>query len=446
MNDTITAISTASGVGAISIIRISGNDAIKNVNNIFSKDITKSETHKIHYGFIKNNDEIIDEVLLSVMRAPKTFTKEDVVEINAHGGLATTNKILELLLLNGCRLAEAGEFTKRAFLNGRIDLTEAEGIMELITSETEQARKLALNEVSGGVSKLIHNLRDKIAFLLANIEVNIDYPEYEDIEEVTIEKIKDETKIIKLEIEKILKESECGRIIKEGISVALIGKPNVGKSTILNKLIGEDKAIVTEIEGTTRDIVEGKISIDGLVLNLIDTAGIRKTNDFVENIGVNKSLELIEKAELILFILSNNEKLTNEEKEILKKVKGKNHLIIVNKCDLPRKIESLENAIYISAEKEENIEQIKEEIKKMYNLDKINLKNPTYLTNARVISLLKKALESIKDIEKALINNEAIDMIEIDLKNVWNLLGEITGETYDDELLDKLFSSFCVGK
>lgn len=446
MNDTIAAISTASGVGAISIIRVSGENAIKNVNSIFSGNIKDSESHKIHYGFIKNKDEIIDEVLVSVMKAPKTFTKEDVVEINAHGGMATTNKILELLLLNGCRLAQAGEFTKRAFLNGRIDLTEAEGIMDLINSETEQARKLAVNEVNGNVSKMIHNLRDMIAYLLANIEVNIDYPEYEDIEEVTLTKIKEKIIIIKEEIERILKESTNGRIITEGVKTAIIGLPNVGKSTILNKLIGENKAIVTNVEGTTRDIVEGRIVLDGLILNLIDTAGIRKTEDVVESIGVNKSLELIDSAELILFVLANNNKITKEEKELLKRIKEKNHLIIVNKSDLEEKLEKIEGAIYISAENSENLDEIKDAIKKMYNIDKINLNNPTYLTNARVLSLLKKALISVKDVELSLQNGEEIDMLEIDLKEIWNLLGEIIGETYDEELLDKLFSSFCVGK
>lgn len=446
MNDTIAAISTASGVGAISIIRVSGPDAIKIVNSVFSSDLSKVNSHTINYGHIVNDNEIIDEVLVSVMKAPKTFTKEDIVEINAHGGIATTTKILELVLIKGARLAEAGEFTKRAFLNGRIDLTEAEGIMDLINSKTENARKLALNEVSGKVSKLIHDLRDKIAYLLANIEVNIDYPEYDDIEEVTIPKINGELSIIKDEINKILKESENGRMIKEGVKTAIIGRPNVGKSSILNKLLGENKAIVTEVQGTTRDIVEGSIVLDGIILNLIDTAGIRETDDLVESIGVTKSLELIDQAELILFVLDNSSKLTAEDKEILEKIKDKNHIIIVNKSDLDSKLEKIDGAVYISALNDDDIDVIKAEIKNLFKLDKIELDNPTYLTNARSISILKNCLNAIAEVEKGIQNNEPIDMVELDLKEIWNSLGEITGETYDEELLDKLFSSFCVGK
>lgn len=446
MNDTIAAISTASGVGAISIIRVSGPDAIKIVNSVFSSDLSKVNSHTINYGHIVNDNEIIDEVLVSVMKAPRTFTKEDIVEINAHGGIATTTKILELVLIKGARLAEAGEFTKRAFLNGRIDLTEAEGIMDLINSKTENARKLALNEVSGKVSKLIHDLRDKIAYLLANIEVNIDYPEYDDIEEVTIPKINGELSIIKDEINKILKESENGRMIKEGVKTAIIGRPNVGKSSILNKMLGENKAIVTEVQGTTRDIVEGSIVLDGIILNLIDTAGIRETDDLVESIGVTKSLELIDQAELILFVLDNSSKLTSEDKEILEKIKDKNHIIIVNKSDLDSKLEKIDGAIYISALNADDIDVIKDEIKKLFKLDKIELDNPTYLTNARSISILKNCLNAIDEVEKGIQNNEPIDMVELDLKEIWNSLGEITGETYDEELLDKLFSSFCVGK
>lgn len=446
MNDTIAAISTASGVGAISIIRVSGPDAIKIVNSVFSSDLSKVNSHTINYGHIVNDNEIIDEVLVSVMKAPRTFTKEDIVEINAHGGIATTTKILELVLIKGARLAEAGEFTKRAFLNGRIDLTEAEGIMDLINSKTENARKLALNEVSGKVSKLIHDLRDKIAYLLANIEVNIDYPEYDDIEEVTIPKINGELSIIKDEINKILKESENGRMIKEGVKTAIIGRPNVGKSSILNKMLGENKAIVTEVQGTTRDIVEGSIVLDGIILNLIDTAGIRETDDLVESIGVTKSLELIDQAELILYVLDNSSKLTAEDKEILEKIKDKNHIIIVNKSDLESKLEKIDGAIYISALNDDDIDVIKDEIKKLFKLDKIELDNPTYLTNARSISILKNCLNAIDEVEKGIQNNEPIDMVELDLKEIWNFLGEITGETYDEELLDKLFSSFCVGK
>ena len=448
MDDTIAAISTAQGIGAISIIRVSGQDAVKIVNSIFTKDIMNVKSHTIHYGFIVDNEVLIDEVLVSVMRAPRTFTVEDVVEINAHGGICTTNKILELLLVNGCRLAEPGEFTKRAFLNGRIDLTEAEGVMDLINSETEVARNMALNQVNGRVSSMIGDLRDRLAKIISNIEVNIDYPEYEDIEIVTIHDISNNLASLKKDINNILEESNNGEILKNGIKTVIVGKPNVGKSSILNKLIGEDKAIVTSVKGTTRDSIEASISIDNIKLNLIDTAGIRDTLDEVESIGVDKSLKLIDEAELILFVLNNNEKLDKYDLEILEKIKNSNYITIINKIDLAKKIDdsSLKNIVYVSALNDENIDEIKNKIKKMFNLEKIKTSDLTYLTGARSTSILRKVLNHISDIESGISSNMPIDMIEIDLKSIWNLLGEIIGESYDDELLDELFSRFCVGK
>ena len=349
MNDTIAAISTTMGVGAISIIRVSGNEAINIVNKIFKgKELNTVESHTITYGHIIDNESIIDEVLVSIMKAPRTFTREDVVEINTHGGIAITNKVLELLLLNGCRLAEPGEFTKRAFLNGRIDLIEAEGVMDLINSKTEKSRKLAINQVNGEVSKLIKDLRQKVIEILANIEVNIDYPEYEDIEEMTNSMILSNIDSIEKEINNILKHSEDSKIIKDGIKTIIIGSPNVGKSSILNRLLNENKAIVTDIAGTTRDIVEGSIQIDGIVLNMIDTAGIRETDDVVESIGVKKSLDLIEEADLILYVLNNNEKLTDEERNILSRIKDKNNIVIVNKIDLENNLDLNELQEYIA--------------------------------------------------------------------------------------------------
>lgn len=448
MDDTIAAISTAQGIGAISIIRVSGNNAIDIVNKIFSKDISNVLSHTIHYGFIVENSKKVDEVLVSVMRSPKTFTVEDVVEINAHGGIATTNKILELLLINGCRLAEPGEFTKRAFLNGRIDLTEAEGVMDLINSETDASREIALNQVNGKVSSMIKDLRDFLAQIISNIEVNIDYPEYEDVYEVTTSDIGKFISDVRFRVSKILSESNNGEILKNGIKTVIVGKPNVGKSSLLNRLARAEKAIVTSVKGTTRDTVEASISLDNLRLNLIDTAGIRDTLDEVESIGVSKSLELIDEAELVLYVLSNDEELSEDDYKIIDKLKGKNYITIINKMDLEKKIDDsfLSNVIYVSALKDENIDLINDKIKELFNLEKIKTADLTYLTSARSKAILVKVLNLIDDIENSLSIGSPIDLVEIDLRSVWNLLGEIIGESYDEELLDELFSRFCVGK
>ena len=362
MDDTIAAISTALGVGAISIIRVSGTNAINIVNKIFNKDLTKAKSHTIHYGYIKNNEEIIDEVLVSVMLSPKTFTTEDIVEINCHGGISTTNKILELLLSNGARLAEPGEFTKRAFLNGRIDLTQAEGIMNLIDSKTEASRNMSIKQLTGSVSNLISKLRSDLIKIISNIEVNIDYPEYEDIEVITSDKILPDINKIKEKLKKILKNAENGKLLNVGINIGIIGKPNVGKSSLLNALLEEEKAIVTEIEGTTRDTVEGKFVLNGIVCNIVDTAGIRNTNDLVEAIGVSKSLEIIDKSDLIIFVLNNNEILSDEEIDLLKQIKSKNkkYIIVINKTDLSNKLEIKEdNIIKISIKENIGLEDLK---------------------------------------------------------------------------------------
>ena len=448
MEDTIVAISTSQGIGAISIIRLSGKESKEIVNKIVkNKNLNKLNSHTINYNHIVNNDEIIDEVLISIMKAPKSFTTEDVVEINCHGGIATTNKILELLLLNGCRLAEPGEFTKRAFLNGRIDLLEAESVMDIINSKTENSLKLAINQLNGSTSNLIRNLRQDLLEILANIAVNIDYPEYEDIEEVTNQKLEKEIIKIKQKVNQILNDSKNSKIIKEGIDVAIIGKPNVGKSSLLNKLLDEDKAIVTDIAGTTRDIVEGKINLNGFILNIIDTAGIRKTTDKVEQIGVDKSKNLIDRADLILFLLDNNTLLNNEEKELLETIQNKKHIIIVNKTDLETKIDLKdENYIRMSTINNIGIKELKERIIKLFELDKIEQSDMTYLTNARSIALLKQVKEKIEEIENSINMNIPISIIEIDLRNVWEILGKIIGEHYEDELIDQLFTQFCLGK
>ena len=450
MDDTIAAISTTTGVGAISIIRVSGQDSINIVNKIFQKkDLTKVSSHTIHYGHIADNNNIIDEVLVSVMRSPKTFTTEDIVEINCHGGIATTNKVLELLLTNGARLAEPGEFTKRAFLNGRIDLVEVDGVMNLINAKTEQARKISINQLSGKVSNKIKILRNELIQIISNIEVNIDYPEYEDIEIITTEKILPNIKKFKNEIINIIKELENGKILNDGINVGIIGKTNVGKSSLLNELLEEEKAIVTDIEGTTRDIVEGKITLDGLNLNIIDTAGIRETDNVVEKIGVEKSLDIINTSDLIIFMLNNNEEITKEELKILDKVKIKPNIIVINKIDLPTKLKlpiKDNETIKVSLKEGKNIEKITDEIKKIYNLEKIETSDLTYLSDARSISLLKQALSKINLAIKNIEDNSPIDIVELELKNSWELLGQIIGETYTEELMDELFSRFCLGK
>ena len=450
MNDTIVAISTALGVGAISIVRLSGNDAINIVNKCFEgKDLTKVNSHTIHYGFIKNETERIDEVLVSIMRAPKTYTTEDIVEINCHGGIITTKQVLETMLNAGARLAEPGEFTKRAFLNGRIDLIESEAIMDLIESKSSEAKKMALSQLYGDLSKLITSFRDRLKNLLSSIEVNIDYPEYYDIEIVTEEKIAKEIKSMKEELKNLIERSKSSSIIKNGIQTVILGRPNVGKSSILNKLLDEEKAIVTNVAGTTRDIVEGQTYIDGILIKFIDTAGIRKTDDIVEKIGVEKSLKAVEDADLIILVLNNNEELTTEDLEILEKTKDKQRIIVINKKDLERNIklpENLENVVETDTNSIEGIDSLKSKIKEMFNLEKITTKDYTYLSNSRQISLITKAYQSILSAEKSLNESLPIDLIAIDLKECFDLLGQVIGISYTDEIIDNLFENFCVGK
>ena len=447
MEDTIAAISTALGVGAISIVRVSGSQSVNIVNKIFDKDLTKFKSHTIHYGHIIDNNEIIDEVLVSIMLAPKTYTNEDIIEINCHGGISTTNRVLELLLINGARIAEPGEFTKRAFMNGRIDLTQAEGIMNLIEAKTDIARKMSLNQLTGNVSNLISSLRKDLSEIISNIEVNIDYPEYEDIEVLTNDKIYPNIQKIKEKLLEIIKNAENGKILNEGIKIGIIGKPNVGKSSLLNALLEEEKAIVTDIEGTTRDIVEGNFILNGVICHILDTAGIRKTTDIVEQLGVNKSLEIIDQADLILFVLNNNEELTKEEQDLLTKIKNRKHIIIINKIDLEDKLKlGNKNIIKISIKENIGLDNLKDKIKDLFNLGEIQTQDMTYLSNARSISLLKKSLKTIDEIIENIKNNTPIDIIEIDLKNCWSILGEIIGESYTDELIDEIFSRFCLGK
>ena len=448
MNDTICAISTALGVGAISIIRVSGEEAINKVASLFDgKNLNEVKSHTIHYGHIINNGEVIDEVLVTVLKAPKTYTKEDIVEINSHGGISTTKKILEILIANGIRLAEPGEFTKRAFLNGRLDLTEAQAVNSLIKSRTDLERKLALNTLSGKVSKKINNVREIIVELLANIEVNIDFPEYEDALEITLENLPPKLKEIKKELESLIEEGKIGKIVENGIKVAIVGRPNVGKSSILNALLNKNKAIVTDIAGTTRDIVEGEVELKGIALKFIDTAGIRKTKDVVEKIGVDKSLEVIDESDLVIHVLNNNETLTEEDQEIMEKIKDKTHITFINKSDLPTKLKITKDDIVKGNTVDLNgLDKLKDKIGELFDLERINNSNLEVVSSAREIGLLNEALNSIDQALNNVSSKLPVDMIAIDIKKAWDLLGEITGESYQDELLDTLFSKFCLGK
>lgn len=449
-NDTIAAIATSMGRSAVNIIKISGPESISIVSKIFTKDLSKLEPNTINYGFIKEGNELIDEVLVSLFTSPNSQTGEDIVEINTHGGISVTNKVLELVLSNGARLAEPGEFLKRAFLNGKKDLIEAEAISDLINAKTEETRKMSLKGLSGELSKKIKTLRNKILNIIANIEVNIDYPEYEDAIIYTNELLKTNINEIQSDLEKLVKESEKGTLLNNGINVGIVGKPNVGKSSLLNLLINEDKAIVTDIEGTTRDIVEGNITINGVTLNLIDTAGIRETNNVVEKLGVEKSKDIINKSDLIIALFDISRPFTLEDEAILSSIKAKKSIIILNKTDLPTKIDlnkfTSYNVIKTSVKEDIGKDELLNMIKKLFSLNEIETGDFTYLSNARQISLIKEALKLCLEIKYQNEQNTPVDLIQIDLQNLWEKLGEITGDAYKDELLDEIFSKFCLGK
>ena len=445
--DTIVAISTALGTGAISIVRLSGNDAIKIVNKLFKgDDLEKAQSHTIHYGHIFNGEELIDEVLVSVFKEPKTYTKENVVEINCHGGILVTNKLLELMLENGARLAEPGEFTKRAFLNGRIDLTKAEAVMDIINSQTDRSLKCATLALRGDIYNLIVKFREKLVNCIAKIEVNIDYPEYEDEQVITNEYLLPVLTELKQELEDILYKAKASTIIKEGIKTAIIGQPNVGKSSMLNAFLRENKAIVTEIAGTTRDVVEGKVLVGGIMLNLVDTAGVRKTEDLVEKLGVEKTKEVLKEADLIILVLDNNQKLNNVDKELLEITKDKNRIVVINKIDLEKKNDYDGEAIEVSLIDSKSIEKIEKKIIEMYNIADINSIDASYISNARQIGKIKDALRCINDALTGIKKEYPVDIVNIDITNAWNELGEIIGESNPDELINTLFTNFCLGK
>ncbi|BAH18662.1 tRNA modification GTPase TrmE [Macrococcoides caseolyticum JCSC5402] len=440
------------------IVRLSGNDAISIADKLYKgkHQLSDVASHTINYGHIIDpaSNEIIEEVMVAVMRAPRTYTREDIVEINCHGGIMTVNRVLELALTNGARLAEPGEFTKRAFLNGRIDLSQAEATMDFIRSKTDRASRVAMQQIEGRLSVLIKGLRQSILEILAQVEVNIDYPEYDDVEEATNTFLMEEARKIEGSITNLLQTANQGKILREGLSTVIVGKPNVGKSSMLNNLIQDNKAIVTEIAGTTRDVLEEYVNVRGVPLRLVDTAGIRETEDIVEKIGVERSREALKKADLILYVLNNNEILTEEDYKLAEIIKNEDVIVIINKTDLETKLDLEEvktmvgNApiVRTSMLSQQGIEELEEQIRTLFFAGEVSNQDMTYVSNARHISLLKSAKTSIGDAISAAELGVPVDMIQIDLIKTWELLGEVIGESVDDGLIDQLFSQFCLGK
>ncbi len=457
--DTISSISTPMGEGAIAIVRLSGDEAINIADKIYKgkHKLINVDSHTINYGHIidPETNDIVEEVMVAVMRAPRTYTREDIVEINCHGGIMTVNRVLELTLSNGAKLAEPGEFTKRAFLNGRIDLSQAEATMDFIRSKTDRASKVAMQQIEGRLSTLIKGLRQSILEILAQVEVNIDYPEYDDVEEATNQFLLTEAEKIKTSIEGLLQTGTQGKILREGLSTVIVGKPNVGKSSMLNNLIQDNKAIVTEIAGTTRDVLEEYVNVRGVPLRLVDTAGIRETDDIVEKIGVERSREALSKADLILYVLNYNEALTESDYQLAEVIKYEDVIVIINKTDLSQAldIEAVKQMVGVntpivmtSMVDQSGIEQLEEKIRDLFFEGAVSNQDMTYVSNARHISLLKDAKQSISDAIIAAESGVPIDMIQIDLIKTWELLGEVIGESVADGLIDQLFSQFCLGK
>jgi tRNA modification GTPase len=458
--DTIAAISTPMGEGAIAIVRLSGDEAFDIGAKVFrgmkGTSMKEFASHTIHYGHIIDPDteQVVEEVMVSVMRGPKTFTREDIIEINCHGGLVSVNKVLQLVLKHGARLAEPGEFTKRAFLNGRIDLSQAEAVMDLIRAKTDRAMNVALNQMEGRLSKLIRKLRQEILETLAHVEVNIDYPEYDDVEEMTHGVLMEKSKRVRDEIDKLIQTSEQGKILREGLSTVIIGRPNVGKSSLLNSLVHENKAIVTDIPGTTRDVIEEYVNVRGVPLRLVDTAGIRETEDIVERIGVERSRQVLKEADLILLVLNYADELTHEDEQLFEAVKGMDVIVIVNKTDLPQKIDldrvrelAKEHPLVTTALlEEEGIDELEEAISSLFFAGSIEAGDMTYVSNSRHIALLNQASQAINEAINSVEMGTPIDIAQIDLTRTWELLGEIIGDSVHESLIDQLFSQFCLGK
>ncbi len=440
MNDTIAAIATANATGAVSIIRISGEEAILIASELINKDLSKKEGYTITFGTVQEDNEVVDEVLVSIFRAPKSYTGEDVVEIGCHGGLFITRKILSLCLGKGARLARRGEFTERAFLNGKMDLSQAEGVNDLINATDEVNAKSAMHSLKGSVSKILKPLEEDLTQIISNIEVNIDYPEYDDVHQLTEDEILPKAKAWLNDIQKLIDEAKKAVNIREGIDTVILGRPNVGKSSLLNALLEEDKAIVTDIAGTTRDIVEGTVRLDGITLNLIDTAGIHESNDIVEKIGIDKSLQALEKAELVIVVIDGSEALTDEDHKLLEMTKNKNRIVVYNKND--KAIQH--DGISISAINGD-VEALTNAIKEKYEKE-LYLASSDTLNNERQIGLAIQAEQSMKNAICTLEDGMELDLVTIDLENAWISLKEITGKAGKEDLLDEIFSRFCLGK
>lgn len=456
--DTIAAIATPLGEGGIAVIRISGPDAVRAADRVFRgrKALAEVASHTVHYGFVVDpaTGEKADEVLATVMRAPRSFTREDVVEISCHGGIIAVRKVLELVLAaGGARLAEPGEFTKRAFLNGRIDLSQAEAVIDLIRAKTDEAHALAMKQASGALSGNIRRLRGQLVELMAHIEVNIDYPEH-DVEEMTNRFIREKCEAAIAEIDRLLNTASQGKILREGLTTAIVGRPNVGKSSLLNALARENKAIVTDIPGTTRDVIEEYVTVGGIPLRLLDTAGIRETADVVEKIGVERSLEALEQADLLLFVINGNEPLEEEERRLMARLAGRQTIVIVNKTDLPLRVEMAdirerfpeERIVHMAAARHEGLDALERAIRGLFFSGELASQDLTYVSNVRHIHLLRESGNALRDALAAAEAGMPIDLIQIDLHRSWELLGEIIGEAVSESLLDQIFSQFCLGK
>ncbi|AKU26746.1 tRNA uridine-5-carboxymethylaminomethyl(34) synthesis GTPase MnmE [Anoxybacillus geothermalis] len=458
--DTIAAISTPMGEGAIAIVRLSGDEAVEITDRLFrspsGKRLKDVPSHTIHYGHIVDpkSGRVVEEVMVSVMRAPKTFTREDVVEINCHGGFVSVNRVLQLVLANGARLAEPGEFTKRAFLNGRIDLSQAEAVIDLIRAKTDRAMNVALQQMEGRLSKLIRELRQTILETLAHVEVNIDYPEYDDVEEMTPRLLKEKAQYVRRQIEKLLSTANQGKILREGLATVIIGRPNVGKSSLLNALAHENRAIVTDIPGTTRDVIEEYVNVRGVPLRLIDTAGIRETEDVVERIGVERSRQMLKRADLILLVLNYHEPLTEEDERLFAMTEGMDVIVIVNKTDLPKQIDmervnelaAGRPVVATSLLREQGIDELEQAIADLFFGGELEAGDLTYVSNSRHIALLEQAKQAIDDALAGIDAGMPVDLVQIDLRRAWELLGEIVGDTVHESLIDQLFAQFCLGK